>query len=369
MRRRTGDLAGARLAQEAALAAFHRSGAEADLPAAHNNLGLVLLDADECRAAVEQFERSARLQPDPVTRARVHNNLALALEELGQLEVALDTRQRQLTVLASQQGTDLARINLLIGLANTLRNLQRYGEALETLDAVEQIAATRTHWRRDELSQQRASVFTELGAWRQVDEALAVLERDGATDRSSQLRVLMLGARLLLARNQSAAALVAAGEVLLDARPDRRFERRLRVLQARTLAPAAALALAQRELARAAVQANYAAMIPFWTLAAAAALQLGMVDEAQRHASAAAEAQRVVRPLDFSPFEVQFVHAQVEAAVDAGRGAALQAALARRLLDHAEHHVPLVHRTGFLRGVLLHRRILQAADAAPLRLG
>ena len=369
MRRRTGDLAGARLAQEASLAAFQRSGAEADLPAAHNNLGLVLLDADECRAAVEQFERSARLQPDPVTRARVHNNLALALEELGQLEVALDTRQRQLTVLASQQGTDLARINLLIGLANTLRNLQRYGEALETLDAVEQIAATRTHWRRDELSQQRASVFTELGAWRQVDEALAVLERDGATDRSSQLRVLMLRARLLLARNQSAAALVAAGEVLLDARPDRRFERRLRVLQARTLAPAAALALAQRELARAAAQANYAAMIPFWTLAAAAALQLGMVDEAQRHASAAAEAQRVVRPLDFSPFEVQFVHAQVEAAVDAGRGAALQAALARRLLDHAEHHVPLVHRTGFLRGVLLHRRILQAADAAPLRLG
>lgn len=369
IRRRTGDLAGAREAQEAALAAFHRSGSEADLPAAHNNLGLVLLDVDECRAAVEQFERSARLQPDPVTRARVQNNLALALEELGQLEVALDTRQRQLTVLASQQGTDLARTNLLISLANTLRNLQRHGEALQALESAEQIAAARTHWRRDELSQQRASVFTELGAWRQVDEALAVLDREGATDRSSRLRVLLVRARLLLARGQDAAALVAEADALLDIRTDRRFERRLRVLQARTLAPAAALALAQQELAREAVHANYAAMIPFWTVAAAAALQLAQAAEAQRHATAATEALRVVRPLDFSPFEVQFVHAQAAAVLDAGRGAALHAALARHLVDHAERHVPHAHRAGFLRGLLLHRRILQAADARPRQIG
>src|SRR5262249_56210772 len=116
-----------------------------DLPAILNKLALAQMEADDHVAAILHFEEAARLQPDTLTRARVLNNLALSLEEVGGIERALDTRISAQRLLRGQDGADFAQLNLLISLAACSRYLQRYDEALNFLEQVQALAASTTH--------------------------------------------------------------------------------------------------------------------------------------------------------------------------------------------------------------------------------
>ncbi|HTT11419.1 MAG TPA: AAA family ATPase [Burkholderiaceae bacterium] len=338
-----------------------------DLPAILNNLALAQMEADDHVTAILHFEESARLQPDTLTRARVLNNLALSLEEVGSVERAYETRLTAQRLLRGQDGADFARLNLLISLAACSRYLQRYGEAISLLEQVQSLAATTSHWRVEDLHVQRAFLWIELGAWRAADEAFAAVETGRQMPPPVRAGVLMARAMYQLARNLDATATVAEAEKLLAGVDERRIWRRLRVVKIRCLPPSEGLALALAELEREATRGNRASQIPFATLAARAHLALGDAHAALRMAQRALEGLKGALPAGFSPFEVRFTLSEALAAVDAAAAAEEVRRLADDLQQVAATQVPEAYRRSYLQGVTLHRHILAAAERAAAR--
>lgn len=337
----------------------------ADLPAIANNLALARAEADDHVDAILHFEEAARRQTDTPTRARVLNNLAISLEEIGRVERAFETRRDALALLRAQEGAEFAQLNLLVSLASCARHLQRYTDALHWLEQAESLAVSVKHWRVANLFQERALLYSELGAWQAADAALQALENEPST--AGQPETLLARVLYRQARGIDADALLAQLARACDARSERRLLRRVRIAQIRALAPAAALALAQQELEYAATHGQRSAQIPFATLAAQAQLALGDAATARALAARAIEAARTgLRPLAFSMFEVRLTWCEARAA--AGEDVAEEL---RRLDDElgalAATQVPEAHRNMFLRGVPLHRRIRAAAAAADER--
>jgi hypothetical protein len=76
---------------------------------------------------------------------------------------------------------------------------------------------------------------------------------------------------------------------------------------------------------------------------------------------------RTALPPLVSPLEVRFALFEALAATGDAGAADLIGPIAAELRQVAELHVPADHRQGFLRGVALHRRILQAESAQAAR--
>ena len=332
-----------------------------DLPAILNNLALAQMEADDHVPAILHFEEAARLQPDTLTRARVLNNLALSLEEVGNVEHALETRLTAQRLLRGQDGADFARLNLLISLASCSRYLQRYSDALNWLEQVQALAATTSHWRVEDLQVQRAMLWVDLGAWRAADEAFATIDA-GRLPPPQRAGVAMARALYQVARNLDATATVAETEKLLAGVDERRIWRRLLIVKVRCLPPAQALALAQAQLEREATRGNRASQIPFATLAARAQLTLGDAPAALHLAQRAIEGMRTALPVGFPAFEVRYTLCEALAAVDDPSAAAEIRRLADDLQQVAATQVPEAYRRSFLQGVNLHRHILEAAE-------
>ena len=335
-----------------------------DLPAILNNLALAQMEADDHVAAILHFEEAARLQPDTLTRARVLNNLALSLEEVGSIERALETRISAQRLLRGQDGADFAQLNLLISLATCSRYLQRFADAMNYLEQVQVLAASMTHWRVEDLQVQRALLWVDLGAWRAADEAFEAIEAGRVLPAPVRANVLLARAQYQLARNLDAAATVAQAEKLLAGVDERRIWRRLQVVKVRCVPPVEAVALAESELEREATRGNRATQIPFATLAAKARLALGDAAGALRLAQRANESMKTALPIQFSPFEVRFALCEALAAVDDPASAQEIHKLAADLQQVATSHVPEAHRGTFLQGVTLHRQIRAAAERA-----
>jgi tetratricopeptide (TPR) repeat protein len=335
-----------------------------DLPAILNNLALAQMEADDHVAAILHFEEAARLQPDALTRARVLNNLALSLEEVGGIERALETRLTAQRLLRGHDGADFAQMNLLISLATCARYLQRYTDALTWLEQVQVLAATTSHWRVEDLQVQRALLWIDLGAWRAADEAFAAIETSRVLPPPVRANLLIARATYQLARNLDATATVAEAERLLAGVDERRIWRRLFIVKARCLPPAQTLALAQSEMEREATRGNRASQIPFATLAAHAQLALGDAPAALRLAQRAIEGMRTALPVGFSPFEVRYTLCETLGAVDEAAAAVEICKLADDLQQVAATQVPEAYRGSFLQGVTLHRHIRAAAERA-----
>jgi len=286
------------------------------------------------------------------------------LEEVGSVELALETRLTAQRLLRGQDGADFARLNLLISLAACSRYLQRYGEAIGFLEQVQSLAATTSHWRVEDLHVQRAFLWIDLGAWRAADEAFAAIETGRQVPPPVRAGVLMARAIYQLARNLDATATVAEAEKLLAGVDERRIWRRLRVVKIRCLPPADALALAQAELEREATRGNRASQIPFATLAARAHLALRDPHAALRMAQRAVDGLKAALPAGFSPFEVRFTLAEALAAVDEAAAADEVRRLADDLQQVAASQVPEAYRRSYLQGVTLHRHIIAAAERA-----
>ncbi|EHR69770.1 putative transcriptional regulator [Burkholderiales bacterium JOSHI_001] len=335
-----------------------------ELPAVLNNLALAQMEADDQVGAILHFEEAARLQPDAPTRARVLNNLALALEEIGSLERALDARTTAQRLLRGQDGTEFALLNLTVSLVGLGRYLLHFADALEWMAQAQAMAAPMTHWRTHDLHLQRALLYTDLGAWREADDAFAQIDLSKQT-ALSHLSVLLGRLHYLFARNIDATEALAQAEQLIPG-GDRRRMRRLHLAKTRVLPPPQALALAAAELEREAAIGNRAAQIPFATLAARACLRQGDATAALRFAQRATDCMKAAQPASFSPFEVRFTMYEALLANGDARAQEEILSLASDLHEVATTQVPQEFRGTFLQGVALNRAIRAAAGGQRL---
>jgi DNA-binding SARP family transcriptional activator len=358
--RRLGRIDGSLQAHRAAVELARRLDDQSDLAPNLNNLALALLEANDAAQAAAAFEEAARLEREPMTRARMLNNLAIAMEESGQLQSAFDTRRLSMSLLRGQEGTDFARAHVLVSLAANARMLQRYADALALLDEAAVIGLEPSHWRAGNLPVQYALTWIELGAWRQADAAIdeAATYADGRPD--SELDVLQVRLAYCHARSVDTGALLAQATQALDTRGDRRRLRPLAYRAACTLPPAEAIALAQRELDAEATCGNRAAQIAYATALARAQLARRDAAAALVAAQRANEAMRTATSPLITPTAVRFALFEAQSAVGEFEIAKSIGGLAEELRTIAEQQVPAEHRQGFLRGVALNRRILQA---------
>ena len=359
--RHGGQLQSARSALEQALA-LARSGAapEADLPALLNNLGLVHQAQDEHAQAIALMQESAERQSDPLVRARVLNNLAISLEERGQSALA---REQRLAAARSAQGAGgMVELNLAISLGANARQLGRYRVALAHLAQAQAVLAGQPHLREEDLLRQTAAVWIELGrlnlARETLDHALRVASGSGA-----QALVEIMRARLALALGQPQQAQVSieAAEARLRS-GDQRVLRRLWLVKARLLEPAAALTLLQEVAALPALRDNVAAALPVHSLLAQTLLRLQQPALALQHAQRAAHWLQAVWPLEMSPAEVQLTLARcAQACTDT----ALAQQAAAQGMDWVQRvaleHLDEIYRDGWLERNAVNRELAQFA--------
>ena len=308
--RHAGQPQAARSALEEALA-LARSGAapDADLPALLNNLGLLLQSQDEHLEAIAFMQEAADRQSDPLVRARVLNNLAISLEERGQVAQA---REQRLAAARSALGSGgVVELNLAISLGANARNLGRYRDALVHLEQARCLMAGGKHLREEDMHRQFASVWLDLGRPNLALEALD-RARQASAGRATAPLVEIVSARLALALGNAPEALACADvaePVLLHA-ADHRALRRLWLLKAQALEPEAALQLLQRLLAEPALQGNVAASLPVQVRMAQTLLRLQQPALALSHAQRAGHWLQAVLPLDMSTAEVQLTLAR-----------------------------------------------------------
>lgn len=332
--RRQGQGAAAREALEQALAvARGPGGADADLPAVLNNLGLVLQEQDGHVAAIGLMQQAIELQRDPLERARVQNNLAISLEEQGLVALALEHRLGAARATAGAGG--VVELNLAISLGGNACTLGRYRDALAHLTRARALLQAQPHFREHDLQRHLALLWLELGRVNLAREALDLALRLTAGRHEAAL-VAPVHARLLLQQGgdsdsakAEALALLQPAALALQSGGSRRALRRLWVLQARCLPPADALVLMQGVAAMPGVHDNAAACLPVQVRLAQAELALGRPGPALRHAQRAADWLQAVWPAEMKPSEVQMTVAQCALAVGDPALAAQAAAAGR----------------------------------------
>lgn len=345
--RRAGQPVAARDALQQALAlARSAEGADADLAAVLNNLGLLLQEQDDHLAAIGLMQEAAERQADPLVRARVLNNLAISLEERGQVVMA---REQRLSAARLVHGAGaMADLNLAISLGANARNLGRYRDALAHLEHARALAAGEKHWREEDLQRQYGALWLDLGRYNLAREALEHGARLTA-GRPDAGTVGIVRARLALAQQRDAGPLIEATEAALLKVGEPRVLRRFWVVKAQWLPPAEALALMQEQLQAPTLRDNVAAALPMQVRLAQALLALGRPDEALRHAQRAADWLQAVRPLEMSPAEVQLTLARASLAAGDRVGAVLAAGVGRdAVLAIAEVHLDPIYREGWL---------------------
>jgi hypothetical protein len=355
-----GQVAAAIESHRAALAiARHPDGAR-DLAGCLNNLALALLEADDPSQAAHAFEESARLEDDPMTRARVLNNLGIAQEESGDAQAAISTREGALALLRGQDGTEFARANVFVSMAGNARSLHRYGDALRYLAEAEGIRLPPSHWRTSNLHCHRAATLVDLGAFEDADEEMDRAEAT-ATNPAAEADVLLVRAHYQLARGMNALPTLTSCERLLSSRSDRRAIRQFRYRLTAATAPTEAATLAAIELNHEERRGNRAAQIPFATALARARLALGDTIGALHAARRAAEAMLTASPLLITSLEVRHVLSLAMRATGDVEADDLVVQLADELGEIVETNVPPNLRHSFLRRVPLNRQLIQAA--------
>ena len=361
--RRAGRQGEARAALEQALGMARAAGPEAgaDLPAVLNNLGLLLQDLDQHLEAIALMQEAAERQTDPLVRARVINNLAISLDARGQAALA---REQCLTAARLVRGSAaVVEISLAIQLGAGARTLGRWRDALAHLDEAERLLQTQPHRREEELYRQRAALWLDLGRPNLAREAL-----DRAAALTTALPVcaadvVTLRARLALLLGQDALALLRPVEAALQAAGERRALRRLRLVMALALPPAAALALMHALADEPTVLGNAAAALPVQVRLAQALLALQRPAEALRHAQRAADWLQALQPQEVGQAEVWLTLARcADAAGDAAQ--ALQAASqgAQTLRQSAAQHLDATYTEGFLQRNPVHKELLALAE-------
>lgn len=326
-----------------------QNGLATDLPAILNNLALVLEEMDDHVGASDLLRESERLQTDPLVRARVLNNLGIALEERGQLAQAYEQRLVAARLCAASISPGVADLMLAVSLGANARNLARFRDAMAHLAHAEHLSAQVRHWREEDLHRQYAAVWLELGRPNLARESLDRAEQAGTKTPNASSTMALVRARYLMTLGQDPAALLAAAERDLRESADHRALRRLLVCQAQILPPEAAVRSMTEVIASLLRRGNAGAAIPARVRLAQALLHSGLVAEAVLESQRAADALAAALPLDMSCAEVWLTLARsLQAAGRIGHAAAAAATGKQWLEAVARDHLDVTWHDGYL---------------------
>ena len=334
-----------------------------DLPAVLNNLALVLQDLDDHLGASALLHESAALQPDPLVRARVLNNLGISLEERGQVAQAYEQRLAGARLCAAAQSAGTADLVLAVSLGANARNLGHFRDALMHFAQAQQLAARIRHWREEDLHRQFAMLWLELGRINQARQSLAQAEQACGADAKPSVSALILQARCLMAVGQDARAVLDAAERAAHGAGDhRKLLRRLMVCQAQVLPAQQASQRIGLMLSSPELSDNLGAAIPLQVRWAQALLVLGDTAHAVQHAQRAAAALGAALPMEMSCAEVWLTLAQALQA-HGHRPLAENALRAGQqwLQQIAQQHLDEPYRDGYLRRNPVNAELLRLA--------
>ena len=136
---------------------------------AHNNLGLALSDIGKVEEAIGHYQKALALKPDDV---KAHNNLGIALKNAGKVEEAIGHYRRALEL---QPDYAPARYNLGIELQNLGKVEEAIGHFRKILEDLPDHAATLVHL---------GHALATLG---QVEEAIAQYQKALKTNPNDAL--------------------------------------------------------------------------------------------------------------------------------------------------------------------------------------
>ena len=352
--RRVGRMQDARqsLEEALALARAHAKPGD-DYAGVLNNLGLVLQSQDEHLQAIGLLQESAERQHVPATRARVLNNLAISLEERGQVELAHQQRLAAARAVAGS-GSVVERV-LAISLGSSARHLCRYREALQHFEHARSVGSGQKHFRHENLLRHIAALWVDLGRINLAQQTL--LEAQQQALSTADLALLnVVRAQALVAQGpkqaQAALALLQPAEAFLLHAGDRRTLRRLWLVQAAALPAEEAVPLLQAHLndtAQPGVAVNPGAALPLQVRLAQALLAMGETAAAHRAAERAADWLAAVQPMEMTPAEVWLTLARC---AHAAGDAPVARSACQRGLDFvngvAREQLDAVYREGWL---------------------
>lgn len=288
-------------AQRVHLPSAGLAAADPDLPSVLNNLGLVLQERDRHLEAIALMQEAAERQTDATTRARVLNNLAISLEERGQVLLAHEQRLAAARAVAGSHS--LVEAMVCISLGASARSLCRFREAMAHLERAREVGEA--HHRADDLERQYAALWLQLGrvnlAREAMDRATAFAE-----GRPDDLYVNLVRARMAVQLHQpeQAQRLLRPLRAHLESSGNQRALRRVWLVEAMVAPPDEACALMERALADPTAADNLGAALPLHVRLAQACLARGEQARALRAAERAADWLGAVQPLDMSPAEV-----------------------------------------------------------------
>jgi len=296
--------------------------------------------------------------------AQILLNLAIGLRDSGRLDDALATLEEARALLDSLPEGAIPYSSLDTNFGIVLRDLGRYGEALDWLDrAIERGRAHVPGWVPLFLGH-RAQVWLALGQFARAQQDLDAATVDGAPPLA-QVRRELMRAQLLrfLGQNPAPAFDRAVAQLGTSARALSRH--RLALARCMVLAPADALASAGEVLDAAMLSHRIGVIAAARTRLAQAALALGHVAEAARHGRQLAALADHEGTDDVYRGEVWLAAHRALVATDPSLAAAVIERAHRWVRETAQRHVPEPFRDSFLHRNPVNAELLAAAQRSP----
>ncbi len=337
-----------------------------------NDLALALDYLAEREAAAGAYAQAqqiyARLSR-PDLHAAVLANWGGSLLQGSRSREAAEKLQASLTLQSGLLGLPNLERRTLQQLSGCLRDLGRYGEALECLRRARELAEQHGLI-QGYVDASLAISLVHLGAYEAADET-DQRARQALTKDADQVLIGLNEVRRLVyagALEDAACMLSGAEQRLNQGSPATSAPRLLLWRALLSLAShSAAQARSVLEHARPLVAgvSNPGLEITLQVREAQVLLACGLPAQALDLAERAAEACQTFAPLDVTPFEAQLTRVQALEALGAPEACAARTHLQNVLLDTAAQHVPAEYRAGFLRRNPVHRAVLEGSGGWP----
>jgi len=284
-------------------------------------------------------------------------NLALGHRDAGRLDLALAGVEEARRLLTSLPEGEIPYSSLDTNFGIVLRDLGRFGEAIEWLDrSIERGRVHMPGWTAN-FHAHRAQTWLHMGqfahAQQDLDAAAAISAPALARARCDLVRALMLCMRGL-----DASAALESAEAHLGGGARALMRQRLALARCAILEPAEALAAAGEVLDAATVAQRPGLVAAARARMCQAALKLGHASEAARHARHLAALDANTGSDDLYRGEIWLTAVRALMPVDAAHARALLQSAVQWVRERAERHVPEAARDSFLHRNPFNRELL-----------
>ncbi len=288
-------------------------------------------------------------------------NLAIGSRDSGQLDTALATLQEAQALLVSLPEGAIPYSSLDVNFGIVMRDLGRYGEALDWLDrAIERGRVHVPGWVPLFLAH-RAQTWLALGQLSQAQQDLNAAAVDEAPPLA-RLRCELASAQLQRSLGKDAGAAFARAEAQIGVNGRALSRHRLVLMRCSVLDPAEALAAAGEVLDSALAAKRAGVMVAARTRLCEAALALGHHAEAARQARLLAELAPGDSCDELYRGEVWLAAYQALAAVDPKSAAKVLERALSWVHEVANRHVPQAFRDSFLHRNAVNSKLLAFAS-------